>query len=148
MWLILLDSRRVNLKDAKIYTTQEELEESWKTPLLDSVLPSLGYTKTYSELMKKSLGDITIGNVYYRTMEDNDISGDTIEKNIYIKVQNITYIYSKYYAYLTIIEDTAGEISVQQGYVEADKLLSDRCVVEIDRVPLSVRERIIKLINI
>lgn len=148
MWLVLLDSRKINLKeDAKVYTTQEDLEESWKTPL-DSVLPQLGYTKTYAELMKMSLGDITIGSVYYRTMEDQNIAGNTIERNIYIKVQNITYVYSKYYAYLTIIEDTAGEISIQQGYTEADKLLSDRCVVEIDRIPLSVRERIIKLINI
>lgn len=28
------------------------------------------------------------------------------------------------------------------------KLLSDPCIVEIDRIPISIRERIIKLINV
>lgn len=31
---------------------------------------------------------------------------------------------------------------------EAEKLLSDPCIVEIDRIPISIRERIIKLINV
>jgi hypothetical protein len=145
--LIILDPIKINLKDAKVYTTQEELEETWKTPL-DSILPSLGYTKTYSELMKSSLGGVTIGSVYYRTMEDQNTAGDIIERNTYIKVQNITYTYSRYYAFLTIIEDAAGIISVCQGYVEAEKLLSNPCIVEIDRIPISIRERIIKLINV
>lgn len=77
--LIILDPIKINLRDAKVYTTQEELEETWKTPL-DSVLPSLGYTKTYSELMKLSLGGVTIGSVYYRTMEDQNTAGDIIER--------------------------------------------------------------------
>jgi hypothetical protein len=96
--LIILDPAKINLRDAKIYTTQEELEETWKTPL-DSILPSLGYTRTYFELMKSSLGGVTIGSVYYRTVEDQNTAGDIIERNTYIKVQNITYTYSRYYAF-------------------------------------------------
>lgn len=70
--------------------------------------------------MKSSLGGVTIGSVYYRTVEDQNTAGDIIERNTYIKVQNITYTYSRYYAFLTIIEDAAGIISVCQGYVEAE----------------------------
>ena len=63
--LIILDPAKINLRDAKIYTTQEELEETWKTPL-DSILPSLGYTRTYFELMKSSLVSNCGGSKYGR----------------------------------------------------------------------------------
>lgn len=139
--LILINPKNFSRTILKTYKTQEELDNDLK-PLKNETDKDL--SSLWNEIIKDRFYSLTIGATYYRTYEDE---GSETSLNRYMKIQYIVSTYYKFFAYVTIITEDNGVISLDQGYCDIDHVL-DPCTIEIDRIPEVIREKIIELINI